>query len=231
MRSVNVWPSSATHPRGTLRVTAPAALGRSIRPWICEFQQKHPNVSLDLNLTDRIVDILEEGYDVAIRTGPLPDSQLIAKRLAPDKYFILASPGYIEKNGRPLTPNDLANHNCLVLSDHSVWRFSNGESDVSVRVSGTLSSNSTEMLIEAAHYGLGIVRISGMKTHDLIEDRQLVPVLENYEVAGDTAIWALFPSSRHISPKVRVFLDFFAAKFRRRQDESASLAPLPAAAE
>lgn len=222
---------SATHPRGTLRVTAPAALGRSIRPWICEFQQKHPNVSLDLNLTDRIVDILEEGYDVAIRTGPLPDSQLIAKRLAPDKYFILASPGYIEKNGRPLTPNDLANHNCLVLSDHSVWRFSNGESDVSVRVSGTLSSNSTEMLIEAAHYGLGIVRISGMKTHDLIEDRQLVPVLEDYEVAGDTAIWALFPSSRHISPKVRVFLDFFAAKFRRRQDESASLAPLPAAAE
>ena len=81
---------SASHPRGTLRVTAPAALSRSIRPGICEFQEKHPNVMIELNLTDRIVDILEEGYDVAIRTGPLPDSQLIAKRLAP-KIFILAS--------------------------------------------------------------------------------------------------------------------------------------------
>jgi DNA-binding transcriptional LysR family regulator len=222
---------SATHPRGTLRVTAPAALGRSVRPGICEFQQKHPNVTIDLNLTDRIVDILEEGYDVAIRTGPLPDSQLIAKRLAPDKYFILASPIYIEKYGRPLSPNDLVNHNCLVLGENSVWRFSNGNSDLAVRVSGTLSSNSTEMLIEAAVYGLGIVRISAMKTTDVIQNKQLVRVLEDYDVAGDTAIWALFPSSRHISPKVRVFLDFFADKFRRRHGEGIVLEPLPTAAE
>jgi DNA-binding transcriptional LysR family regulator len=220
---------SATHPRGTLRVTAPAALGRSVRPGICEFQQAHPNVSIELNLTDRIVDILEEGYDVAIRTGPLPDSQLIAKRLAPDKYFILASPSYIEKRGRPMTPNDLANHNCLVQGDNSVWRFSDGDADVAVRVSGTLSSNSTEMLIDAALHGLGIVRISGMKTNDLIQDQQLLRVLEEYDVAGDTAIWALFPSSRHISPKVRVFLDFFAAKFRRRHNDTPALSLLPAA--
>ncbi len=222
---------SATHPRGTLRVTAPAALGRSIRPGICEFQQKHPNVTIDLNLTDRIVDILEEGYDVAIRTGPLPDSQLIAKRLAPDKYYILASARYIETRGQPMTPNHLSEHNCLVLGDNSVWRFSNGEADFSVRVSGTLSSNSTEMLIEAALNGLGIVRISAMKTNDVIQDGQLMRVLDNYEVAGDTAIWALFPSSRHISPKVRVFLDFFAAKFRRRQNDGMDATLLPAAAE
>lgn len=221
---------SATHPRGTLRVTAPAALGRSVRPGICEFQQKHPNVTIDLNLTDRIVDILEEGYDVAIRTGPLPDSQLIAKRLAPDKYFILASPIYIEKYGRPQSPNDLVNHNCLVLGENSVWRFSNGNADLAVRVSGTLSSNSTEMLIEAAIYGLGILRISAMKTTDVIQSAQLVRVLEDYDVAGDTAIWALFPSSRHISPKVRVFLDFFAEKFRRRHGEGIGL-ELPTAAE
>jgi DNA-binding transcriptional LysR family regulator len=221
---------SATHPRGTLRVTAPAALGRSVRPGICEFQQKHPNVTIDLNLTDRIVDILEEGYDVAIRTGPLPDSQLIAKRLAPDKYFILASPAYIEKYGRPVNPNDLVNHNCLVLGENSVWRFSNGNSDLAVRVSGTLSSNSTEMLIEAAMYGLGIVRISAMKTTDVIQSAQLVRVLDDYDVAGDTAIWALFPSSRHISPKVRVFLDFFAEKFRHRHREGIGI-ELPTAAE
>ncbi len=222
---------SASHPRGTLRVTAPAALGRSVRPGICEFQQKHPNVMIDLYLTDRIVDILEEGYDVAIRTGPLPDSQLIAKRLAPDKYYILASPKYIEKNGRPMVPHDLADHNCLVLGENSVWRFSNGEADQSVRVSGTLSSNNTEMLIEAAVYGLGIVRISAMKTNDVIQDKQLVRVLEDYDVAGDTAIWALFPSSRHISPKVRVFLDFFATRFRQRQNESVDVTQLPVAAE
>lgn len=213
---------SATHPRGTLRVTAPAALGRQIRPAICEFQQKHPNVTIDLNLTDRILDILEEGYDVAIRTGPLPDSQLIAKRLAPDKYYILASPAYVAKNGGPKLPNDLTSHNCLVQGDNSVWRFSNGNSEFSVRVSGNLSSNSTEMLIEAALHGLGIVRISSMKTHDVIHDGRLVRVLEDYDVAGDTAIWALFPSSRHISPKVRTFLDFFADRFRRHhQNDSA----------
>lgn len=215
---------SSTHPRGTLRVTAPVALSRSVRPGICEFQKKYPSVSIDLYLTDRIVDILEEGYDVAIRTGPLPDSQLIAKKLAPDQYRVLASPEYLEEHGRPLTPNDLANHNCLVLGDNSVWRFTNGDSAHAVRVSGTLSSNSTEMLIEAAMHGLGFVRISSMKTKDVIHDRKLVPVLEEYDVAGDTAIWALFPSSRHISPKVRTFLDFFAMKFRHREFDKPGLA-------
>lgn len=218
---------SSIHPRGTLRVTAPAALGRSIRPGICEFQQKHPNVTIDLYLTDRIVDILEEGYDVAIRTGPLPDSQLIAKKLAPDQYCILASPKYIEEHGQPETPNDLTDHNCLVLGDNSVWRFSNGDSNLAVRVGGTLSSNNTEMLIEAAMHGLGIVRISSMKTNDVIHDGKLVRVLEEYAVAGDTAIWALFPSSRHISPKVRTFLDFFAAKFRHRQSDDVGIAASP----
>ncbi len=210
---------SSMHPRGTLRVTAPVALSRSVRPGICEFQQKYPDVSIDLYLTDRIVDILEEGYDVAIRTGPLPDSQLIAKKLAPDKYRILASPAYLEQHGSPLVPNDLANHNCLVLGDNSVWHFTNGDSDTAVRVSGMLSSNNTEMLIEAAMHGLGIGRISTMKTKDVIQDGKLIPVLEEYDVAGDTAIWALFPSSRHISPKVRTFLDFFAAKFRHQETE------------
>jgi len=214
---------SSTHPRGTLRVTAPAALGRSVRPGICEFQKTYPQVSIDLYLTDRIVDILEEGYDVAIRTGPLPDSQLIAKKLVPDKYRILASPDYLEHHGRPSTPNDLTSHNCLVLGDNSVWHFTNGDADQAVRVSGMLSSNSTEMLIEAAMNGLGIVRISSMKTKDVIQDGKLVPVLEEYDVAGDTAIWALFPSSRHISPKVRTFLDFFAALFRHRQSNKPSV--------
>jgi DNA-binding transcriptional LysR family regulator len=87
------------------------------------------------------------------------------------------------------------------------------------------------MLIEAALCGHGILRISAMKSNDLIQDGQLVKVLEDYEVAGDTAIWALFPSSRHISPKVRVFLDFFAARFRRRQNDGVTLSLLPAAAE
>lgn len=208
---------SSSHPRGTLRVTAPAALGRQIRPGICEFQRLHPGVMVELHLCDRIVDILEEGYDVAIRTGPLPDSQLIAKRLAPDRYYILASPKYIEKHGEPATPNELPNHNCLVLGDNSVWRFAKGGSETSVRVTGTLMSNSTEMLIDAALAGLGIVRISGMKAHDVIQDGQLVHMLKEFDVAGDTAIWALFASSRHISPKVRVFLDFFADRFRSHQ--------------
>ncbi|MEE9590200.1 MAG: LysR family transcriptional regulator [Hyphomicrobiaceae bacterium] len=202
-------------PKGTLRVTAPASLGRRhIRPGICEFLDLYPEIRVNLSLTDRLVDIIEEGFDVAIRTGSLPDSQLIAKRLAPDHYYILASPEYLAKNGVPETPQDLTGHNCLVLGDHSLWMFSRNSEQFSVRVSGTLASNSAEMLHEAAVESVGIIRTSLLKANDEIDRGQLVRVLPNYDVAGDAAIWALFASSRHMPPKVRVFLDFFAKRFQ-----------------
>ena len=205
-------------PKGTLRVSAPASLGRRhIRPDICEFLERFPDISIDLNLTDRLVNLIDEGFDVAIRTGALPDSQLIAKRLAPDQYFILASPSYLEKHGQPKTPQELARHNCLVLGEHSQWSLSKDDEQVSVRVSGTLTSNSAEMVHEAATSGLGIIRTSLLKSHDDIGNGRLIPVLPEYDVAGTAAIWAIFTSSRHVPPKLRVFLDFFAERFQSIQ--------------
>ncbi|MGI9386933.1 MAG: LysR family transcriptional regulator [Methyloligellaceae bacterium] len=203
-------------PKGTLHVSAPASLGRRhIRPGICEFLRLYPDVSVDLNLTDKLVNLIDEGFDVAIRTGALPDSQLIAKRLAPDEYFILAAPSYLKKNGEPQTPQDLAKCNCLVLNEHSQWTLSKDGNQVSVRVSGTLTSDSAEMVHAAALSGLGIIRTSLLKAHDDIDAGRLVRVLPAFDVAGTAAIWAIYTSSRHVPPKLRVFLDFFAERFQK----------------
>lgn len=209
--------------RGLLRVTAPAALSvRHIKPGICEFLKKYPEISISLSLTDRIVDLIDEGFDVAIRTGSLQDSQLIAKRLAPDQYFILASPDYLEKHGTPTSPKDLNDHNCLILGEHSNWLFTQDDEHLSVRVSGGLCSNSAEMLLDAAVAGLGIIRTSQIKAHKDIEAGRLVRLLTDYDVAENSAIWAIFPSSRHVPLKLRVFLDFFAQHFQSIRKDTPS---------
>jgi len=209
-----------------LRVTAPAALGeRYIKPGICDFLENFPDINISLSLTDRLVDLIDEGFDVAIRTGSLEDSQLIAKRLAPDKYFVLASPDYLEKHGTPATPKDLNDHDCLILGDHSNWLFTQGEEHISVRVNGRLCSNSAEMLLDGAVSGLGIIRTSQIKAHKDIKAGRLVRLLSDYDVAENSAIWAIFPSSRHVPLKLRVFLDFFAQRFQSvRSDASADYA-------
>lgn len=214
--------SSGLVPKGTLHVSAPASLGRRhIRPGICEFLELYPDVTIDLSLTDRLVNLIDEGFDVAIRTGALPDSQLIAKRLAPDQYFVLASPSYLEEHGEPKTPQQLSKYNCLVLGEHSQWTLSRADEQISVRVSGTLTSNSAEMVHEAAVRGLGIIRTSLLKAHDDIEAGRLIRVLPDYDVAGTAAIWAIYASSRHVPPKLRVFLDFFAKRFQTIRKTSA----------
>ncbi|MGI9423371.1 MAG: LysR family transcriptional regulator [Hyphomicrobiaceae bacterium] len=212
---------NSSTPRGLLRVTAPAALGRRwVIPGICDFLKKYPEISLSVSLTDRLVDLIDEGFDVAIRTGPLPDSQLIAKSLVPDKYFVLASPDYLATNGTPATPKDLEDHNCLILGEHSYWLFTRDNEQTAARVKGSLVANSAEMLLEAATEGIGIIRTSQVKALREIERGRLVRVLTDYDVAGDSAIWAIFPSSRLVPLKLRVFLDFFAQRFMSiRQSE------------
>ena len=216
---------NSSTPRGLLRVTAPAALGRRyVIPGICDFLKKYPEISLSVSLTDRLVDLIDEGFDVAIRTGPLPDSQLIAKSLVPDKYFVLASPDYLAANGTPATPKDLEEHNCLILGEHSYWLFTRDNEQMAARVKGSLVANSAEMLLEAATEGIGIIRTSQVKALREIERGRLVRVLTDYDVAGDSAIWAIFPSSRLVPLKLRVFLDFFAQRFMSiRQTERTHL--------
>jgi DNA-binding transcriptional LysR family regulator len=202
-------------PKGRLKISAPATLARLfIAPAMSTFMRRYGEIDIHVNLTDRIVNLQDEGYDVAIRTGVLSDSTLIAKRLADDRQVVVAAPAYLAANGMPEAPSDLARHVCLVLGDTSAWSFqSRGESE-SVRVSGRMRSNSGELLHFAALAGDGVLRTSELLVAEDIASGRLVRLLAGYEVTANSAIWAVYPSAKHVLPKLRVLLDFLADWFR-----------------
>ena len=175
--------------------------------------------------SDRPVNLQEDGYDVAIRTGTLSNSSLIAKRLAPDRQVVVASPAYLARNGRPLRPEDLANHNCLVLGGGWQWSFSKNGSEASVRVGGSLRSNNGELLCHAALDGLGLIRISELEVLSDLRSGRLVQVLPDFEVSANAAVWALYPSAKHVLPRMRVLLDFLGNWFREARGEERPVKP------
>ncbi len=204
-----------TKPKGRLKIAAPACLGqRYLAPALCEFVRIYPDIEVHVDLRDRQVNLQEEGYDVAIRTGALSDSSLIAKRLVPDRHVIVASPGYVARRGRPQRPADLAQQDCLVLGEQSQWAFSKDGVNVAVRVKGPLRSNNGEMLCHAAVDGLGLLRASELEVTRELRAGTLVRVLEDFEVTTNAAVWALYPSAKHVLPRMRVLLDFLANWFR-----------------
>lgn len=218
-----------TKPKGKLKLAAPACLGRRyIAPALCEFMRAFPEIEVQVDLKDRQVNLQEEGYDVAIRTGALSDSSLIAKRLAPDRAVIVASPSYIARMGRPLRPEDLNRHDCLVLGDRWQWSFGKNGAETSVRVKGPLRSNNGEVLSHAAIEGLGVIRASELEVLGDIKAGKLVVLLPEFEVSTNAAVWALYPSAKHVLPRMRVLLDFLAAWFR---DARGELNGLPARTE
>jgi len=205
----------ATRPKGKLKVSAPATFGRFIvAPAISAFMRAYPEIEVQIDLTDRNVNLQEEGYDVAIRTGALTDSLLIAKRLCADRQVVVASPAYLEAHGVPQTPADLAHHNCLVLKNNWQWSFSRGDEDFSVKVNGRLRSNNGEILLHAALDGHGLLQTSELRVREDLAAGRLVRVLEDYEIASNSAVWAVYPSSKHVLPKLRALLDFLAGWFR-----------------
>lgn len=204
------------HPRGKLRISAPNSLGRGmIAPAICAFMTMYPDIDVQVDLTDRVVNFPDSGYDVAIRTGRLADSSLIAKRLAPDPQVVVASPEYIEINGALTAPEDLAFHACLVLGDELQWSFRCDDESMDVRVTARLRSDNGELLRHAAIEGLGVLRISRARVVDELANGALVEVLAQYDAGLDSAIWAVYPSSRHVLPKLRVFLEFMSDWYRQ----------------
>ncbi len=204
-----------SNPKGTLRVAAPSGLGsRFVAPALCSFLSTYPEIEVQLDVMDRPVNLQEDGYDLALRTGSLSDSSVIAKRLATDRQVVAASPAYLARKGNPARVDDLANHSCLVLGDRSMWSFSKGGAESTVRVTGSLKSNNSELLCRAAVEGRGIVRVSEMEILPELKSGQLMPVLTDYEVAGNAAIWALYPSAKHMLPRMRVLLDFLTEWFK-----------------
>lgn len=201
-------------PQGRLRINIPMSFGRlHIAPLIPEFIELYPGVHVDMVMDDRIVDLVENGFDIAIRGGDLPDSTLIARKLAPIRNVLCASPAYIVQHRMPRTPADLAEHNCLLFSySASEWSFSKQGEAKTVRVSGRYQVNNSEALREALLQGIGIARIPTFVVGLDIMEGRLVEVLSEYQMPTKM-LYALFLKRQHLPAKVRVFIDFVVKRF------------------
>lgn len=206
-------------PRGRLRINAPVSFGMvHLAPAIAEFLIRYPSIDIDLNLNDRFVDLVEEGYDVAVRIGKLRDSSLIARRLAPARRVVCASPSYLERRGSPMVPEDLTSHDCLIYTNSPMaeqWSFRVNDEIRSVRVNGILRSNNGDLLKTAAIAGLGITVIPTFLCGDALKSGELQTIMSECYVS-ETTVYAVYPQNRHLSPKVRAFVDFLATRFGPR---------------
>ncbi len=207
-----------TEPRGLLRVNAPVAFGRlHVAPLLPKFLAAYPEISVDLTVNDRFVDLVEEGVDLALRIGELADSSLIAKRLAPNRRVVCAAPSYLAARGTPAEPADLRQHNCMTYTyrtNRHDWQLEKDGQAEHVVVSGNLETNYAEVLMSAALAGSGIVLLPMWLAGPQLAAGELVEVLPDWR-APDSAIYAVYPHARHLSPKVRVFVDFLAEEIGR----------------
>ena len=198
-------------PRGTLRVTVPLAFGEThIAPVLPGFVMRYPEVTVEIVTSERVANLVEEGIDVAIRVGQGPDSSLYGRRLAPNRRIICASPAYLAAQGAPQVPADLTTHNCLTYVQQGPrveWRFGEQTEAFTVPVSGTIQSNSFSVLRAAAVAGVGITRLAAFVVGEELKSGTLVELLSAYE-AKDGDIYVVYPTSRHLSPKVRAFIDY-----------------------
>ncbi|SFH84373.1 DNA-binding transcriptional regulator, LysR family [Collimonas sp. OK307] len=206
----------AANPSGVLRINAPVSFSvNHLGGLLPLYAQRYPNVELDVTLSDRIVDLVEEGFDLAIRIGRLQNSSLVMRKLAPAHMLTCAAPAYLAQHGTPQHPDDLARHTCLTyaytLRDNE-WRLQRDGKTHTVRVSGGLHCNNGDLLLAAAVGGMGVIREPTFIIGDAIRDGRLVPILTDYH--GDAlAIHAVYPSRQHLSAKVRTFVDFLAQQF------------------
>ena len=203
-------------PQGALKVAMPASFGHQhLAPLIPEFASRYPQVRLALSLSDRNVNVIEEGFDLAIRIAHLEDSSLAARRLAPNRRVVCASPAYLERHGTPRTPQDLAQHNCLTANDFVMnWDYKEPDGRPgSVRVSGRYACDNWEVLREWALAGMGVALKSTWDVYRHLEDGSLVSVCPGYTFGSDVAIYAVYPHRRFLPAKTRVFIEFLAASF------------------
>lgn len=203
---------------GRLRISAPNLLGRLvIAPLLPRFLALHPDVTIDLVLVDRVVNLVEEGLHLAVRVGRLPDSSLIARKLDDIQMVVCAAPAYLARRGTPRTLDDLRKHDCLVFSDapgHVDWRFQSGTSPTRISVTGRLWTNSLDALVSASIEGAGLVRAPAWQVAADIEAGRLRPVLEGYAPPA-TPVHVLFERAKLSSPKIRTFVDYLVQQWRK----------------
>ncbi len=202
---------------GHLRVTAPAGFGRAhVAPLLPAFLDAHREVSVSLDLTDRLADIVNEGIDVAIRIGVLDDSGLVGLKLAENRRVVVASPAYLRARGAPETPADLARHDCLTFGTYGNqargWQFTIDGRLMSLRVSGAMACNDGAVLRDWALAGRGLAWRSMWEVGEDLRAGRLTSVLDGF-AAPDTAIYAVFPQRRHLPLRVRMFVDHLKAAY------------------
>lgn len=201
---------------GLLRINSSIALGQMhLAALIIKFQRQHSGLQIDLQLQDRFVDLVEEGIDVAIRVGRLTDSSLIARRLCRTRRLAVATPAYLKKHGTPKVPQDLVSHNCILyayLSTGNEWIFQGPEGEIRVKVSGNFKANNGDAIRQAVLADLGIALTPEWIAHDEIAAGKIKPILSDFE-PSPVDISAVYPSARHVSAKVRAFIDFLHIEF------------------
>jgi DNA-binding transcriptional LysR family regulator len=200
---------------GRLRLSVPLSFGvRHVAPVLSELAQRHPALELDVSYTDRIVDVIGEKLDAAIRIGPLRDSTLVARRIAPVRAVLVASPGYLARNGRPGTPADLATHHCLIYTGRTVadWQFRSGKRVVSIRPESRLRSDSGEAILQWVVAGLGIADLPSFLVSDAIESGSIEPLLIDYPMP-EHGIHVVRPPGAWLPGKVRVLIDALVERF------------------
>lgn len=201
-------------PTGTLRVSAPASFGRMhLIPDLKGFLSLYPGLTVDFRFSDSIVDLVEGGFDIAIRNSELKDSTLIARKLAPDHRIICAAPDYLAQFGQPCSPEELSHHQCLNLIGLENWGFDTPQGRINVKTKGCFRSDNGDAIRDACVDGLGIAMNSTWSVYKHLQRGELVQVLKEYPFVSDTALWAVYPSSRLLAPKVRAFIDYFADYF------------------
>ncbi|SES88813.1 transcriptional regulator, LysR family [Nitrosomonas marina] len=203
--------SLQAEPRGMLKVSASVAFGTlHVAPALADFLSRYPEIRIDLTITDRPVDLIGEGYDVIIRVTNEPDLNLVARKLAPVRRKLCATPEYFEKNGVPQTPEDLIEHNCLdytLSGEQGYWNFTGPEGGIAVPVSGTLRINDDDALSQAVLGGLGIALLPTFTVGKDLQSGKLQAVLSEY-IAVERYVYACYLPSRHVPAKVRSFIDF-----------------------
>ncbi|CAB3693997.1 LysR family transcriptional regulator [Paraburkholderia rhynchosiae] len=205
-------------PRGLLRVSAPMSFGMMhLSPLVARFLREHGDVRFDMELSDRTVDVVGEGFDMAVRIGVLPDSTLIAQKLIDVNLVACCSPAYLRRRGAPATPQDLARHSCLLYGHGGVvtWEFAVDGVVKGFEVHGPLRANNGDLIRDAAVAGLGIVRLPDFIVADALRSGQLVTVLDEF-LPSPTGVYAVYPQHRQSSLTIRAFVDFLRKHLKKR---------------
>jgi len=196
---------------GTLKISASTSFGRMhVAPHLKPFMEAHPDLAIHLVLSDEFTDIVGGGFDLAIRIAELNDSSLVARRLAPVRRVLCASPDYLAEHGTPATLDDLKKHRCLPAHNHESWRLEGPSGPVTLRPEGMLITNSSEVIREAVIAGLGIALRSTWDVGAELKSGKLVQVLPQYESSRNVALSAVYPSRQFLPAKVRLFIDYLA---------------------